>query len=115
MKMKFLHLPTKGDIEMRKDFSAGTGAAFKAMNGGGGGGSSDNRRKRSTLDENMVLKSIFRAKRQAESNSELATAVEQKEQSTFQRIKEQFNRIVDVAQEMFKKIQQMGGGDIEAE
>lgn len=102
----------KGDNEFEKDFGAGTGEAFKALNGGG---SSNNRRKRSAVNENAVLKSIFRAKRQAESTSQLAADIEQKEHSMFQRIKEQFNRIIDVAQEMFKKVQQLGVGKIEAE
>lgn len=105
----FLFEKKKGGNELQHDFGAGTGDAFKVINGG-----NNNRRKRSTLNENMVLKSIFRAKRQAESNSELET-VEQREQSMLERIKRQFNHIVDVAQEMLKKIQQIGQGDIDAE
>lgn len=80
-----------------------------------GGSRSNNRRKRGTANSDVVLKSIFRAKRQVESDSGLATDIEQKEHSMFQRIKEQFNRIIDVAQDMFKKIQQLGQGEIEAE
>lgn len=95
---------------MGHDFGAGTGDAFKVMNGGGDG--SGNRRKRSTLNANTVLKSIFRAKRQAESSGELAAAVEPNEQSTFQRMKQQFNRIMDAVQEIFKKFEQIGQSDI---
>lgn len=101
----------KGDIEYEKDFGAGTGEAFKALNVGG---SSNNRRKRRAANADVVLKSIFRAKRQAESAGGLAVDVEHKEHSMFQRMKEQFNRIIDVAQEMFKKVQQLGTGEIEA-
>lgn len=106
-------MKTKGDNEFEKDFGAGTGEAFKALNVGGG--SNSNRRKRRAANTNVVLKSILRSKRQAESASELTVDVEQKEHSMFQRIKEQFNRIIDVAQDMFKKVQQLGTGEIEAE
>lgn len=91
---------------MEKDFGAGTGEAFKSMNGG----SSNGRRKRSIMNEDIVLKSIFRTKRQAEE----AAAAEAKEKSIFQRIKEQFNHIMDIAQEIFQKIQKMGQSNTEA-
>lgn len=85
---------------MGNDFGAGTGDAFKVMNGGG----SNSRRKRSTVHENAVLKAIFRAKRQTESDTE---TIEPNEKSSFQRIKEQFNHIMDAAQVIIQKIQQM--------
>lgn len=91
---------------MEKGFGAGTGEAYKSMNGG----SSNDRRKRSIMNEDIVLKSIFRTKRQAE----VAEGAEAKEKSIFQRIKEQFNHIMDIAQEMFQKIQKMGQSNTEA-
>lgn len=103
----------QGDNEMGNDFGAGTGDAFKAMNIGGSDGS-NSRRKRSTMRESAVLKSIFRSKRQTEWNDEAPTAVVPKEPSVFQHIKEQFDRIMDVAQEMFHKIQQIGRSNNEA-
>ena len=101
----------KGDYEMEKDVGFGTGEAFKVLNGAG----SNNRRKRSTLNVNMALKSIFRAKRQTESSSEPAIANEENEKSMFQRMKDQLNHVINAAQELVKKIQQMGHGDSEAE
>lgn len=101
--------PIKGEAEFEHDFSAGTGEAFKVLNGGGGSGS-NGRRKRSTSNENAVLQAIFRAKRQIESNNEPAIdieAMESNEKSMFQRIKEQFNRVVDAAQGMYQKLRKM--------
>lgn len=110
--MKFFPFE-KGDTEFEKDITFGTGEALKVLNGGG---NSNNRRKRSVVGENVVLRSILRAKRQAESDVELTgSEIEQKEHSMLHRMKEKLHHFIEVAEELLKKAQQMVMGETEAQ
>lgn len=111
---------TKGEAEMQHNMGAGTGDAFKSMNGAGNSKESNgNRRKRNTLSffrsqvliKSPSLKSVFREKRQAEMTTpEMPTlqmpagTVGENVETVFERIKQTFSRIIDTTKDMFQRV-----------
>lgn len=105
-----MELLQTGDAEIGDNFKAGTGDAMDSS------GSRSSRRKRSSLLINGLVKHVsstgYRLKRQATDQiPDLSGSANPNSDSTFEKIKAAFRRIVDATKALLQKLKQsMGSG-----